>query len=125
MKKQICFLVILVMAMYILVFARAAPVSAEGREDTWEGGGVTDDPYLISSYEDLSSLRDMVNGGDSLEGVFFKQTADISFPDGENWIPIGDLSGHIFAGTYNGDGYTLSNINSNNQYAGLFSFLGG
>ena len=125
MKKQICFLVILVMAIYIMVFARAAPVSAEGREDVWEGGGVTDDPYLISSYEDLSSLRDMVNDGDSLQGVFFKQTADISFPDGENWIPIGDLSGHIFAGTYNGDGYTLSNINSNNQYAGLFSFLGG
>ena len=125
MKKLKCFSWMLAAAVCMVVFARAAPVAAEERDVIWEGGGVTDDPYLVSSYEDLSGLRDLVNDGDSLEGVFFKQTADITFPHGENWKPIGDLSGHVFAGTYDGDGYTLSDIYCNDQYAGLFSLLGG
>ena len=64
----------------------------------------------------------MVDGGNSLGGVYFRQTEDIIFPDGINWDPIGSLAdlNHAFAGVYDGNGYTLSNIYCEDQYAGVF-----
>mgnify|MGYP002701597202 FL=1 len=81
----------------------------------------------MSSYEDIVKLRDMVDGGNSLSGVYFKQTEDITFPDGINWNPIGSLDdlNHAFAGVYDGNGHTLDNIYCEDQYAGVFSFLSG
>ena len=65
----------------------------------------------------------MVDAGNSLGGVYFRQTDDIVFPDGINWNPIGSLVdlNHAFAGVYDGNGHTLSNIYSEDQYAGVFS----
>lgn len=91
------------------------------------GGGTKYNPYLVSSYEDIVKLRDMVDNGNSLSGVYFRQTEDITFPDGTNWNPIGSLDdlNHAFAGIYDGNGYTLSNVYSEDQYAGVFSLLAG
>ena len=102
----------------------------EGRENStresyfFRGGGTKYNPYLISSYEDIVKLRDMVDSGNSLGGVYFRQTENIAFPDGINWDPIGDLE-HAFAGVYDGNGYVISNIYCNDTHAGFFSLLAG
>ena len=100
---------------------------AKEDDDFLRGGGTKYNPYLISSYEDIVKLRDMVDDGNSLGGVYFRQTEDITFPDGINWDPIGSLAdlNHAFAGVYDGNGHTLSNIYSEDQYAGVFSLLAG
>lgn len=97
---------------------------AKEDDDFLRGGGTKYNPYLVSSYEDLVRLRDMVDGGNNLEGVYFRQTEDISFPNGINWNPIGDLE-HAFAGVYDGNGYVISNIYCNDTHAGFFSLLAG
>ncbi len=104
-------------------------ITVYAKEDNsfFEGGGTKYNPYLVSSYEDIVKLRDMVDGGNSLGGVYFRQTEDITFPDDTNWNPIGSLDdlNHAFAGIYDGNGHTLSNVYSEDQYAGVFSLLAG
>ena len=51
------------------------------------GNGTAGSPYLIANLDELMTLRDMVNSGDSFEGKYFTLTASITLP--ENWIPIG------------------------------------
>ncbi len=87
-------------------------------------------PYLISNYGDLCLLRDLVDNGNDMSGLFFKQTEDICFPDDENWNPIGEIDNEngqatSFAGVYDGHGHILSNIHCYNKYAGFFSYLSG
>ncbi len=96
----------------------------------FEGAGGQYDPYLISSYDDICELRDLVDSGSNMEGVYFRQTEDIVFPEEENWNPIGEIDVEnneiaSFAGYYDGHGHTLSNIHCDNQYAGVFTFLSG
>lgn len=90
----------------------------------FEGKGTEEEPFLVSSYEDLSRLRDCVDVGVNYEERYFEQTADIYFPDGVNWNPIGDLE-HAFSGIYDGGGHVISNVYCDDQYAGLFSLLAG
>lgn len=90
----------------------------------FEGEGTKEKPFLISSYEDLARLRDCVDIGVNYEEQYFEQTADIDFPDGVIWDPIGDLQ-HAFAGVYDGKGHVLSNIYCEDQHAGVFSVMAG
>lgn len=95
--------------------------------ETFKGLGIHEAPYLISTYNDLKKLRDIVNSGNiEYASACYRQTCDIVFPDGINWNPIGNLrEGIIFRGEYNGDGHTISDINCEAEYAGFFEFLGG
>lgn len=119
---RIYFSVILCMTIIILYRLN---VYAASKYD-FDGNGMQYDPYLISSYEDLCTLRDIVDAGDTLNGIYFRQTKDICFPDGDTWNPIGDLSAELaFYGYYDGNGHTISAIYCEDPYAGLFSFLAG
>lgn len=91
------------------------------------GKGTRDNPYQISCYEDLVLLRENVNYGFAYEKYYFVQTADIYFPENENWIPIGSVSPvtMYFSGNYDGNGHTIYNIHCENVYAGVFAFLDG
>lgn len=114
----------------IVALQNIGSITAYAKEDNdffLRGGGTKYNPYLVSSYEDIVKLRDMVDNGNSLGGVYFRQTEDITFPDGINWNPIGSLDdlNHAFAGIYDGNGHTLSNVYSEDQYAGVFSLLAG
>lgn len=92
---------------------------------TFSGGdGTVDDPYLISTVEDLKVLADTVNNGLAINldkndagignyyGYYFKQTADLDLGQIENWEPIGYSGTYYFAGNYSGDGHTISNMTS-------------
>ena len=90
----------------------------------FEGEGTEEEPFRISSYEELARLRDCVDAGFNYDEQFFLQTEDITFPDGENWNAIGDLE-HAFAGVYDGGGHVISNIYCDDKNAGIFSMLYG
>lgn len=92
----------------------------------FEGEGTEKEPFLISSYEDLTRLRDCVDVGISYEGYYFEQKEDILFPDGVNWNTIGDFEkNYAFAGTYDGNGHLIYNIFCDDPFAGIFSVLTG
>lgn len=104
---------------------KKAFLSAMDEKYNFSGSGTEDDPFLISSYDDICRLRDCVNYNVTYKNQWFKQTADIVFPD-ENWTPIGSLdANYSFMGVYDGNGHVIENIKCENENAGLFQNLGG
>lgn len=83
----------------------------------------------INSAEELALLAKNVNSGNTYNGytVILNNDIDLS---GKRWAPIG-TSGKPFNGTFDGKGYTISNLivygtldnNSSNNYHGLFGNL--
>ncbi|MBQ7392254.1 MAG: hypothetical protein IJV73_06160 [Clostridia bacterium] len=72
--------------------------------------------YLISNADGLHKLSAIVNNGGTCAGVTFVQTADIDMEtSGKTWTPIGSWDGDNntskdFRGTYDGQGFTISNL---------------
>lgn len=93
----------------------------------FNGSGTMDDPFTISSAEELAALSKNVNNGFEYEDCYFIQTDDIDLENFGVWCPIGSFSGNYsFKGIYNGDGHVISNlktIGSDNN--GLFGKLSG
>ena len=82
------------------------------------GKGTKDDPWLISNDLELAKLaHDVTNGNTKLmfAGKYFKLTKDIDLSKGK-WMPIGtwkcnkDNNDRYFAGKFDGDGHTISNM---------------
>lgn len=82
------------------------------------GTGTKDDPWLISNDLELAKLaHDVTNGNTKLmfAGKYFKLTKDIDLSKGK-WMPIGtwkcnkDNNDRYFAGKFDGDGHTISNM---------------
>ncbi|MBR5332852.1 MAG: hypothetical protein IKV32_06130 [Muribaculaceae bacterium] len=90
--------------------------------------GTEQNPYIIENIADINELRKRVTSGDSFEGEFFNQVADLDFSSEENFVPIGvkfnvldyagnvvDLSTtHPFAGNYDGNNQLIKGITVNN-----------
>ncbi len=76
--------------------------------------GSVEHPYQIAATLDLDSLAARVNRGTDYSGIYFLQTADITY-DGttNNYTPVGRLEANTFGGSYDGGGYTISGININ------------
>lgn len=94
------------------------------------GSGSERDPYLISSYKDLMVFCNGVNLGRSFAGYFLRQTRDFDLALINNWIPIGiGGTGLYFCGTYDGGGYSFTNIHcestATHKNNGFFGMLGG
>ena len=84
------------------------------------GSGTAADPYKIANAADLKAFRDKVNNGST--GACAVLTADITLDKSEKWTPIGTTRSK-YAGTFDGDGHTISGINVNESSstdAGLF-----
>ena len=82
------------------------------------GSGTKDDPWLISNDLELAKLAHDVTNGDTkamFAGKYFKLTADIDLSKGK-WMPIGTWkcdkkeNDRYFAGKFDGDGHTISNM---------------
>ena len=113
------------------------------------GSGTKDNPWLISSVEDLQLLANTINDGKAAEfdadaaaggagvagnyyGYYFKQTTDLDLSSIESWDPIGYSLGEsrYFAGQYDGGGHTISNATSTGKNddegyatAGIFGWV--
>jgi hypothetical protein len=90
------------------------------------GTGTLADPFLITTVTHLGQLSTYVNAGTTYSGVYFKQTVDIDC-GAAALTPIGSFSSKSFAGTYNGNGFSISNftITRTGSGIGLFGFLNG
>ena len=86
---------------------------------------VVDGVYQINTADDLIWLRayinDSDNGNPAADAIL---TADIDLGY-EEWIPIGLSSAIGFAGTFDGNGKTISNMSiTAGTYKGLFAYIG-
>ena len=91
----------------------------------------------VSTAQELKDFADAVNNGStigtlSVEACIARvlQTADIDLAGIDDWTPIGNVtssSNNYFQGSYNGNGYTISNlkIKSGEWYRGLFGWVNG
>lgn len=89
------------------------------------GSGTKDDPYRIFNAVQLNQVRHFCGQG----VVYFSLEADIDMTQwiaennpSQGWLPIGDASS-AFAGYFNGNGHTISNLwinRPNTDNIGLF-----
>ncbi len=87
-----------------------------------EPDGSRSRPYLIQSADDFTALMDKVGSGNNQSGIYFKQTADIDL-SAVGYNGIGGSK--TFAGTYDGNGYTI-NIDIKSETDGcLFPYTTG
>lgn len=91
------------------------------------GDGTEENPYQISNAAELAHLADKVNNQQSepkYEYYILTDNIDLGY---EEWIPIG-LYGNgnqYFKGSFDGNGYTISDLNItdiNEGYVGLFGY---
>ncbi len=114
------------------------------------GSGTEEDPFLVGTKQHLENIRDMVNNGETFEGKYIRQTADIALnaPRAqwgvqmpEMWTAIGTMKfvtnyephymvershTYYFRGTYDGDFHKVENMYIDDPAglpAGLFGIL--
>ena len=95
--------------------------------------GTSTDPYIIDSAEKLAELAKLVFTGNTFSGKYFIVKTDISLAHPASdvskspyWFPIGINESIHFAGNFNGDGYTVSDMEVlNGTSIGLFGYSAG
>lgn len=88
------------------------------------GNGTQENPYLISTAEDLATFRDAVNGGQT--DACAKLTANIDLSGTGEWTPIA-TNDAPYSGTFDGAGFTIDGLTinqPNNDYLGFFATIG-
>ncbi len=91
------------------------------------GEGSEESPYIIETPGELLELKEQVNSGNSYNGVYFRLSNDLDM-NGVSWTPMGDGT-NVFAGVFDGDNHTISNISvtgvGNGCATGFFGNLSG
>ena len=119
-----------------------SPMSARAIEPKEpEGKGTEEEPYQISTADELYWFAGMVNntltdGTAQNTGAWAELTTDIVIPEGETWISIGNCESYFstnpyyetvpYTGTFDGNGYTISNLYFNmegSRSGGLFGYI--
>ncbi|MDR1298911.1 MAG: carboxypeptidase-like regulatory domain-containing protein, partial [Oscillospiraceae bacterium] len=134
-KGLLAFLLILVMLMSLLPVPTLAADTLFAEE---YGDGSENDPYIISTAQDLAALAGRVNtsGAENrFEGKHFKLANDIDLSaicgsDIGNWISIGSTAANYFGGIFDGNSKYIAGIyiyinetaNTNDQ-GGLFRYI--
>ena len=78
-----------------------------------QGTGTESDPYLITTPEELQNINNDPSAS-------YKLTANIDL-NNMDFVPIGNTESGAFSGTFDGAGFTISNLNVfAGKYAGLF-----
>lgn len=131
MKKRIVSAV-----MALILCLTLLPTAALAADGAWDGSiatafaggtGTESDPYQIANGAELAYLASSVNSGKTYTGKNFVLTANIDL-NGLPWTPIGNsfsdalLEGsnyRIFAGNFDGNGYTISNVSIGSETAPL------
>ena len=144
MKKRV-----LSMFMALALCLTLLPTAALASDGAWDGStaaafaggtGTAEDPYQIANGAQLAYLASSVNSGETYTGKNFVLTANINL-NGLPWTPIansfsdalfGGTDYRIFAGNFDGKGYTISNVSIGSETTpfesdvfGLFGATGG
>ena len=123
-KRMLSFVLALALCLTLLPTALAA-----GNASFSGGSGTAEDPYQISTAEDMFALAEAVNQDKvSYEGSYFRLTKDIDLGN-IHWTPIGNNAsreGRQFLGSFDGGGYTISGleVDVDSGYVGLFGVVG-
>ncbi len=119
--------------------AKGIPSLWDGTVDTsWYNPNSLQNKYTISTAPQLAGLAELVNQGNSLEGVSIILSSDLDLA-GHNWIPIGNQletkagqKSAVFRGSFEGNGHLISNLTIGSQSspyegscAGLFGAVDG
>ena len=82
-----------------------------------------DGSYMVYNAKGLMNVAELVNGGKT--DINITLTADIDLT-GKGWTPIGTDYDNSYTGTFDGGGHTITGltVTTNDQYAGLFGYLG-
>ena len=97
------------------------------RMDMWDGSAdvswynTTDKEFSLSSAEQLAGLAQLVNEGNTFDGITIKLAVNVNLA-GIEWTPIGN-SDFFFSGNFDGQGNIISDlsiINPTSSVAGLF-----
>ncbi len=82
-----------------------------------------DGSYTVYNADGLMNVAELVNGGKT--DINITLTADIDLT-GKGWTPIGTDYDNSYTGTFDGGGHTITGltVTTNDEYAGLFGYLG-
>lgn len=106
---------------FYLLAASLFLLSTTNYAQTYGGGnGTADNPYLITTSSHLSELAENTNNGIPTAGTHYKMTNDITLMV-YNWVPIGYNTSSQFDGSFDGDGFTISNL-SVQETQGVMTF---
>lgn len=81
----------------------------------------------INDFTDLKNLATTVNGGNNCNGKYFLLTSNIDM-NNELWTPIGNKKANSFLGTFDGNGFEISNLRIESpslNLQGLFGYNSG
>ena len=91
-----------------------------------EGSGTEDNPYKISTTDELNRVAYAVNHGVDLDGQYLFLANDLEYDGSENnYTPVGNAT-KSFCGNFDGQGHSISgiNISGSNTYQALFGMVG-
>ncbi len=132
MKKRIGSLLLILALCFTLL-----PTAVLAADSAWDGSsiatafaggsGTENDPYQIDDGAQLAYLARSVNDGETYEDKYFVLTANIDL-NGLPWTPIansfsdallGRSNYRVFAGNFDGKGYTISHVSIGSETAPL------
>ena len=137
MKKKV--LSLLLTLCLVMTFLPMAAFAEDAQNiSVWDGStaaafaggtGTAEDPYQIANGAELAYLASSVNNGETYEAKNFVLTANIDL-NGLPWTPIansfsdalfGGSDYRVFAGNFDGKGYTISNVSIGSETTPLES----
>ena len=79
--------------------------------------------YTVYNANGLMNIAKLVNGGKTDINITLDKNIDLT---GKDWTPIGTDYDNAYTGTFDGGGHTITGltVTTNDQYAGLFGYLG-
>ncbi len=135
MKKALSIILFATMIISLFAFPTSAAWDGTSVSASLKGEGTQASPYLVETAEDLAFLAKSVNEGNSYEGKYIIQTADIDL-GGKEWTPIGfqDINdaktdgkaAAPFSGVYSGLGHKVTGLSITEEttnHLGLFGYV--
>ena len=82
-----------------------------------------DGSYMVYNANGLMNVAELVNGGKTDINITLDKNIDLT---GKVWTPIGTDYDNAYTGTFDGGGHTITGltVTTNDEYAGLFGYLG-
>ena len=79
--------------------------------------------YTVYNADGLLNIAELVNGGKTDINITLDKNIDLT---GKDWTPIGTSFDNSYTGTFDGGGHTITGltVTTNDEYAGLFGYLG-
>ncbi len=79
--------------------------------------------YTVYNADGLMNVAELVNGGKTYINITLDTDIDLT---GKGWTPIGTSFDNSYTGTFDGGGHTITGltVTTNDEYAGLFGYLG-